>query len=146
MITEPANAKMRTLTNYRITQTLSEMTEEECLEFIIQKGVEIPDALINPELGAFVKSIIQAAERNPDVSLGFSYTVTHHFVESIRAAVNDYYGTAQRNSPAVRSRFYLQHSWVLNNSGVWSNSSGGYWEPVWTTYNCYSYAIDRTDS
>jgi hypothetical protein len=146
MVTGPAIAGARTLTSHSSAQTLSEMTEEACLEFIVQNGVEIPDALINPGLGTFVKSVIQAAERNPDVPLGFSDTVTHHFVESIRAAVNGYYGTAQRNSSALHSRFYLQDSWVLNNLGVWSNSSGGYWEAVWTTYNCYSYAIGRTDS
>jgi hypothetical protein len=143
--TASASASARTLTNYLSAQPLSEMTEEECLEFIIQKGVEIPDVLVNPELGAFVKSIIREAEHNPDAPVGFSYTVTHDFVESIRAAVNGYYGTAQRNSPALRSIFYLQNSWVLNNFGVWSNSSG-YWDPAWANYNCYSYAIDRTDS
>jgi hypothetical protein len=146
MVTEPAITGARTLAGRPFAQTLSEMTEEECLEFIIQNGVEIPDALVNPGLGAFVKSIIREAERNPDVPLGFSYTVTHHFAESIRAAVNGYYGTVQGNSAAVRSRFYLQDSWVLNNLGVWSNSSGGYWEDVWENYNCYSYAIGKTDS
>jgi hypothetical protein len=145
MVTEPGSASARTVTSHRTVQTLSEMTEEECLEFIIQEGVEIPNVLISPELGAFVKSIIQAAERNPDVSPGFGYTVMHDFAKSIRAAVNGYYGTAQRNSLAARSVFYLEHSWVLNTAGVWSNSNG-YWEDAWEYYNCYSYAIGRTDS
>ena len=48
----------RTLTDQRSakTQILSEMSEDECVAFIIKNGVTIPDAFIDhPELGDFVK-------------------------------------------------------------------------------------------
>ena len=44
------------------TQILSEMSERDCLEFIVSNGVPIPEEYADiPELGAFVKSIIHEA-------------------------------------------------------------------------------------
>jgi hypothetical protein len=80
----------------RITKKalLSDMSETECLEFIIQNGIEISDKLIgHPNLGALVKRIIQAAERNPNAGAAISWDVLYNFVESIQTLVNEYYGT-----------------------------------------------------
>jgi hypothetical protein len=82
----------------RITKKalLSDMSETECLEFIIQNGIEIPDGFIDdPEFGAFVKRIIQDVERYPNAGVAISWDVMHFFVESIGALVNEYYGTDQ---------------------------------------------------
>ena len=123
---------------------LSEMSEQECIEFIIKKGVTIPDFFINrPNLGAFVKSSIQAAERNPNVPPAYSWGVSFNFAESIQTAVNEYYGSARRSATAARSAYTLKDSWVWTKSGVWGDS-GGYWNYEWYYYNCYAYAIDIT--
>jgi AMMECR1 domain-containing protein len=82
----------------RITKKalLSDMTETECVEFIIQNGIEIPDGFIDdPELGALVKRIIQAVERDPNAGVAINGVVLHNFVKSIRVLVNEYYGTDQ---------------------------------------------------
>jgi hypothetical protein len=146
-ITEPVLTGAETLMDQRsIMPVLSEMSEEECVEFIIENGIEIPGFFINyPELGAFVKKIIQAAESNPNVPMAYSYDVTYYFAESIRAFVNEYYGTgtAQRNSAATRSAYSLVDSWVFTNSGDWGDSDG-YWDEAWRSYNCYAYSIDKT--
>jgi hypothetical protein len=96
---------------------LSDMTEAECLEFIIQNGIEIPDGF--PEVGAFVKRTIQAAESNPNVPSAYSYDVTYNFAESIRALVNEYYGTAGKpEEPAepamveVEEELIELHRWI----------------------------------
>lgn len=71
---------------------LSEMSEEECLEFIKSKDIEIPDDLNKEGIGALVKKTIVQIEENPDKNFVVSYTVTLNFLENIRKAVNEYYG------------------------------------------------------
>ena len=70
---------------------LSEMSEEDCVEFIKSRGIVIPDDLNNNELWAFVKSVIASIEKNPEKNFAISYTITLEFVEDIRQAVIDYY-------------------------------------------------------
>lgn len=70
---------------------LSEMSEEGCIEFIKSKGVDIPEDFNDENLGAFVKKIITAVEKDPDIPFAYSYTVTLDFVENIRKIVNEYY-------------------------------------------------------
>ena len=98
-------------------QKLSEMSEDECIEFIIENGVIIPDRIINrPGLGADVKSIIQQAERYPNMPMGFSYSVTQHFAKSIQEVVKRYYGAALRNLEED-TPYILVDSLVENSSG-----------------------------
>ncbi len=117
------------------------MSEDECLEFI-ENEIEIPDGF--PEPGAFVKSVIERVEDNPNVPFAINYNVTLNFAEDIRTLVNEYYGTAQRRSAATRSAYRLLHNWVFTNSGNWGDSDG-YWDELWWEYNCYAYSIDRTE-
>ena len=146
--TEPGltNAELLVSRNSQRVQTLSDMSEQDCVEFIIQNGITIPDGF--PNLGAFVKSNIQTAERYPDAAPVYSYDVTYYFAESIRALVNEYYGTAQRDPSVTRSIHIievLEDSLVYStNLGAWSDHDGG-WCPIWEKYNCYAYAIDRTE-
>jgi len=127
------------------TQILSEMTEKECVEFIISKGVVIPDEFVDhPQLGAFVKSDIKAAELNPNIPPAYSWGVSYKFAESIRVAVNGYYGTSRSYSASTRSTHILKDSKVLTKNGDWG-SSGGYWHYDWSGYNCYSYSIGKVE-
>ena len=72
---------------------LSEMTEEECIDFILNEDIEIPNDIINNlTLGNFVKEVITRIEINPTYSFAFSYNGISEFVEQIRVAVNNYYG------------------------------------------------------
>jgi hypothetical protein len=71
--------------------------------------------------------------------------VAYYFAESIRAAVNQYYGPARRNSAAIYGINSLVDNWVFTNSGDWGDSNG-FWDEGWWDYNCYSYAIEETGS
>lgn len=55
---------------------LSELSEDESIEFIVENGIEIPDYLMDsPNLGGFVKWIIQSVETNPNYQFLYSYDV-----------------------------------------------------------------------
>ncbi len=71
---------------------LSDMSENECLDFIVASGVVIPEELKSSDIGDFVKELISRAEEYPHIPMAVSYTVTFDFTEKVRKAVNDYYG------------------------------------------------------
>lgn len=101
---------------------LSQMTEEECVEFIVDSGVEIPTDFENSaELGSIVKDMIVAVESNPEYEFVYSYNVTLDFAENIRIAVNNYYGiqgVPQGQSSIMAAAAYtLQDSTFVSNSG-----------------------------
>lgn len=147
MLTKPLLTGTETVTGQRSINmpVLSEMTEEECVEFIVKKGVTIPDSFIeHPKLGKIIKKIIQYTESYPNVPMAYNYDVAYYFAESIREAVNNYYGPEQRNSAAKRLDYRLQDSKVFTNSDSWDYNNG-YWDEVWYSYNCYAYAIGRTE-
>ncbi|NLW73382.1 MAG: hypothetical protein GX057_00575 [Clostridiales bacterium] len=72
---------------------LSEMSEEECIEFVKSKGLEIPEELNDENLGNFIKSHFKLFEENPDQPVVISYTVAYDFAEGIRRIVKEYYNT-----------------------------------------------------
>lgn len=72
---------------------LSAMTEEECLVFISNQGVNIPIELQKYEkLGELVKEIICTVENNPEQVFAFNYHIVLEFANNIKIAVNTYYG------------------------------------------------------
>lgn len=125
------------------TKILSQMSEDECIEFIIGNGAIIPDGWDDePEFGGYVKSIIQAVEANPNYTPTANWEVSYNFVEDVKTIVNNHYGAI--SSPplfAPLSSYSLQDNWVQDSSGNWV-SSGGYWgsDNLWN-YNCYAYAL-----
>jgi hypothetical protein len=131
--------------------TLSQLSEEECIDFIVENGVEIPGEFVDsPELGVYVKGIIQAVEADPNCSFDYiNYAVAFDFAESIKTLVNDYYGIQQGGqgySFAAQSAYILQDNWVEDGNGNWVDS-GGYWNSsLFGYYNCYAYAIERTEN
>ena len=132
------------------TAILSEMSDTECVEFITENDIEIPSAFIDyPGLGAFVKKIICAVEINPNYPIIYNYGVTRDFVENIKTLVNDYY-CATLNYSLQNFSFYsdnepykLQYNTVLSD-GEWRDSNGD-WDFSYIGYNCYSYAIGKTE-
>ena len=120
---------------------LSQMSEVECIEFIVENGVDIPDGFAdNPGLGEFVKSIIQAVEINPGFMLVRNNNVVLVFFKSIKTLVNNYYSTTHSSSflsPSATTRY----THTLQDSELY-----GAWDNSYYTYNCYSYAIDRTET
>lgn len=72
---------------------LSEMTEEACMNFLEENGIEIPEYLIGTsQCGTLVKDTIQLIEEEPDYPVYMNNREGNRFVKSIQKAVNAYYG------------------------------------------------------
>jgi hypothetical protein len=72
---------------------LSTLDEDECLAFLTDMGVTIPEEFRNhDDLGLRVKEIISDLEADPDRPSAVSYSVAAEFFEDIRGAVKRYYG------------------------------------------------------
>ncbi|MCL2675877.1 MAG: hypothetical protein FWE84_04760 [Firmicutes bacterium] len=102
---------------------LSEMSEEECVEFIIENGVYIPKEYVDlPELGGFVKSIIQRIEEKPYYMFVYGDPENQYFCDSIKATVNDYYETRHSKNAAVKSgdTIYWSDAGGTPNNTTWS--------------------------
>ena len=81
-LTDPAHAGALSAQRSINTRALSEMSETECVEFIIQNGVIIPQAYAGlPNLGAFIKTIINEVEANPNFPITAGSKVLYGFVE-----------------------------------------------------------------
>ena len=128
------NEKINTLDGMTSNQSqilLSQMSESDCLDFIISNGVEIPDEFYRiSELGYYVKKIIETVEENPNYNFNFiNCQETFNLAESIKNVVNQYYNvtdTVQTYEQKASTSYYiLQDSWVMDADGNWV-SSGGY--------------------
>ena len=72
---------------------LSELSAEECLEFITSRGIKIPVALNDGEtVGEFVKELVIRAEKIPNIPRPIAARAPIYLAESIRKAVNEHYG------------------------------------------------------
>ena len=115
---------------------LSSLSEDECIDFIISQGLQIPDELLDyPALGAFIKEIIVTIENDPDHIFVINYPVTFTFANQIKAVVNEHYGRTSVHSSNISrtSAYSLQYSTTV-----------GAWLDEYLGYNCYGYAVGRT--
>lgn len=80
---------------YRHTgQRLSELSQEECLQFIQRKGVVLPTHFRTGNPGAFVRYVIRCAEdQSARQQIRFSNPAAANLAEAVRKIVNTYYGT-----------------------------------------------------
>lgn len=125
---------------------LSEMTEDECLEFIIDSGVTIPQSYVNsPVLKQFVKNTITYVENNPDAEFAYNFIDSLKLAEAIKNIVIEYYDSVSLNVINRSSTPII----ALENSMLWYNGSWSYyhgdWNDKWSNYNCYAYAINRSE-
>ncbi len=130
-------------------QLLSELNEDECYQFITEHGVELPEGLeLDDDVKSFIKNVIQNVENDPNYHFVYNYFGTLNFAEEIKVVVNNYYGVQaiQEDNIQTCASYQLQDSFVQNSSGEWV-SSGGYWsKELFEYYNCYAYAINRTEN
>lgn len=113
----------------------ADKTEEECLEFVCENGVTIPnDYINNPNLPGLVKGIILQVENNPNVQFFYNYWVAQEFAEDIKSVVLNYYNIY--SAPAITYSSSLLETTLPNNSQY------GIWHDDYRYYNCYSYAIN----
>lgn len=122
--------------NAQSSNLLSEMSEEECVAFLKEKGVEIPGEF-DDELawGAFAKGIIEQVETNPNIAFPFGYSVLLGFANDIKSVVNDYYGM-ENSTDLIQTRAI---------ASLRDNTVYGSWDDDYKNYNCYGYAIGYYD-
>lgn len=109
---------------------LSSLSYEECLLFLDDYGIEIPDQL----KGIDIKYIIQTIESNPDFGSGINWTVAAEFFNTVSIAIQDYHG---KNLIIPSSTFALNDTLEYSTVYAWDSSTMG-------QYNCYSYALGIT--
>ncbi|HHU56291.1 MAG TPA: hypothetical protein GXZ48_06370 [Acholeplasmataceae bacterium] len=116
--------------------TFSNLSEEECLEFITNKGVNIPDDLTKlPSLGSFVKNCIILLEDNPNTIFSFNNIDTLNLANQIKTVILDYYNDVKEDSITIKT----YSTYTLQDSIVY-----GPWNENYVHYNCYGYAINQT--
>lgn len=126
-------------TTHITANSLSSMSEEQCIEFIISNGIDIPDDFVDlPQLGTFVQGIIQAVEANPNYMFAYGYSVTQSFADSIKVLVNSYTG---RSDSSSSSGMGIDPPYTLIDSTLY-----GAWDDSYVNYNCYLYAIGITSN
>lgn len=115
---------------------LSNITDDECIDFLEDYGVDIPgNQSENESWIPFIRAIIRAVEENPETGFAFGYTVALRFAYEIKAAVNEYYavtsaGVSLLNNPEINLMY---------------NVKAGDWVEEYGKYNCYAYAIGETE-
>lgn len=80
-------------------ELLSDLSDEECIEFLTDYGVAIPTGNVN--WMQFIRFVIASVEENPNAEFLFGYTVALEFAEKIKIAVNEYYGISDVSSCAI---------------------------------------------
>ena len=106
------------------TLPVSTMSEEECLSFIKEKGINIPKDYQDD--GELIKKLIIDAQTLPEGCYPYNNTELVKLAKDIRRVVNQTEG--------VRASSYQ-----LQDSTVW-----GSWSDSYLDYNCYGFAINRT--
>lgn len=70
---------------------LSELTEDECIAFIKEKGVEIPDGFGDESVwGVFIKEVISQVEEKPNTGFLYENSILLDFAEEIQRVVNEF--------------------------------------------------------
>lgn len=109
---------------------LSSLSEAECRQFLWEHGVAIPEELEDIS----VKGIFALMEQDPNCIICVNTSTQNAFLEKLRLVVKEYYNlsfTSTYVSPRTSS---LRYSTVYD----WD-------EDTMPSYNCYAFAIGRTD-
>jgi hypothetical protein len=110
---------------------LSELSDEELIEFLIENGVEIPTRFeSNEECIAFARRTIEAVEQDSNARFHYGFKYLQDFSDDIIAVVRKHYGNYGISTRAYGSPNIVQDNVVL-----------GAWKEEYEQYNCYAYAI-----
>ena len=117
---------------------LSEMTEDECINFLKSQGTEIPKEYIDYiQLGYTVKEMIIYIEEHPEAEHIYNYTAKDELFTNVRETVLKYYDIKIENNGFISAystaAVTLQYSKALYS-----------WNEGFRNYNCYGFAIDVT--
>lgn len=122
-------------------------TEEDAVSFVEACDIDVPDGLLQKEnFPSITLNLILQSYHSPNVPFCFNFNLTQNYAEAIRAAVCSYMNLGAIPAMAsARAGYELQYNKVMNQDGEWDVASGGYYNPNWEYYNCYAFAINRTE-
>lgn len=122
-------------------EKLSEMTEEEYIEFVKSQGAEIPDEYKDyRELGSTIKEMIIYIEAHPEAEHIYNYTAKHELFTNIREVVLKYYDIEIKSNSFISMYSNTATSSLKYSRALYS------WNEGFRSYNCYGYAIDVIDN
>lgn len=116
---------------------LSELSENECIEFIKQQGVSIPCDYDELTWAPFVKQVIETVEEDPYYEFMFNYSVTQKFANDIKRVVNEFYHI-NLSTPAVYSLYSLTNTEQIS---LQYSTPLTAWISDHAEYNCYVFAL-----
>ena len=103
-IASPVTAKAEETISSDLSGEIINLSENQCLEYVKSSGVEIPQEFSGqPDIGNFVKSVIETCVANPNVSFHYNYSVTQKFVQDIKSLINKHYIPKDSNQVLVAS-------------------------------------------
>ncbi len=116
---------------------LSSLSDEGILAFLDEYNIEIPEGFAesDAELARIVRAWITAVEDNPNVQFIYNFKASYQFSNAVKDAVNSYYDF----TPTTGLISTFASSYQLQQSTLWSLPSNA------SAYNCYAYALGRTD-
>ncbi len=134
-------AQAMTYENYDFTT----ISDTESIRFVEWHNVDIPKKIENsPDLGSITSSIIKQVARNRDFVFTYNYDEMQQYAETIQVLVNHYFTANNSIALASNSSYQLQYNTVQDANGNWVTSGGAY-DVRWASYNCYAYALHRSE-
>ena len=110
-------------------ELLSSMSEEECMEWLAENGITIPEEFANVDIQAAIAGL----EQDPYSFMAVS-SRAHDFFGEISDAICNYYGWPDAMARYVGTVGYDDE---LEDSEVYS------WNSSMVNYNCYAYVLGR---
>ena len=118
---------------------LSEMTEEECINFLESQGTEIPKEYIDyVNLGSTVKEMIIYIEEHPEVEHIYNYKAKDELFTNVRKTVLKYNGIKSGSDSFISTYSTTSLASLQYSKALYS------WNERFKSYNCYGSAIDVT--
>ena len=116
---------------------LSDLSQEECIIFLKEQGVDIPQIFEDETTwGFFAHSIIEQVEENPNIEFPYGSVMMSEFAYQIKDAVIRYYGV---DDIAIYADIESPNNIMVDNILY------GEWQTEYPEYNCYAYAIGKKE-
>lgn len=119
---------------------LSDMTEEECVEFLESQGTEIPKEYVDYiKLGSTIKEMIAYIEEHPEAEHIYNYTAKDELYTNVRKTVLKYYNKNIESNSFISAYNTASVTTLKYSKALYS------WNEHFRNYNCYGFAIDKTE-
>lgn len=118
-----------------------ETEDTEYIEYLIANDIEIPEEYFGDRtrLNNIIKEIIDLVQADSSCAFPYSDDKLLNFAEDIRNLIIDKDKNSSSSNVSARLSNVFQSNYTLQDSTLVSNSGS-------LNYNCYAYAIDRTEN